>query len=109
MGDDDSFNTVEGSFVVSADSTPPSSPTGMNATPVSDSQIDLVWLSSNDPESGISHYIVYRDGNAVGQPNSTFYSDTGLNENTTYTYQVSAVNGAGLESNLSSSVNATTL
>lgn len=93
----------------SNDTTPPSAPTGLNANPLSESQIDLVWDTSHDPESGIAYYKLYRDGSLVAQPPDTFYSDTGLNENTTYTYEVSAVNGAGIESNLSPSANATTV
>jgi hypothetical protein len=52
-------------------------------------------------ESGIDYYYIYRDGVEVGTSTSAFYSDTGLLEQTSYTYKVSAVNGEGLESNQS--------
>ena len=64
------------------------------ATPVSESQIDLSWSGSTDPEIGISSYNIYRDGVAVGSTSGLSFSDTGQSENTSYTYEVSAVNGA---------------
>ncbi|NIP53351.1 MAG: hypothetical protein GWN67_23055, partial [Phycisphaerae bacterium] len=81
-----------------SDTTPPSTPQNLSATPISEHQIDLSWDASIDTESGISHYNIYRDGKPIGQSSSTSYSDTGLNSNTRYCYEVSAVNGAGLES-----------
>ncbi|MHC4692181.1 MAG: hypothetical protein ACYS67_05520, partial [Planctomycetota bacterium] len=61
------------------DTTPPSTPQNLSATPISEHQIDLSWDASIDTESGISHYNIYRDGNPIGQSSSTSYSDTGLN------------------------------
>lgn len=53
-------------------------------------------------------YKVYREGSEVakGLTNKS-YTDNGLTPNTTYEYQVSAVNDAG-ESELSSSISVTT-
>ena len=82
---------------IGGDDTPPTEPTGLVSTPISESQIDLSWSSASDPDSGINHYVVYRNGLKVGEPTSISFSDTGLNEATSYTYEVSAVNGAGLE------------
>ena len=94
---------------IPSDSSPPTTPQSLNAIPTSKSQIDLTWQASTDPESGISNYNIYRDGVNIGQPATTSFSDTGLNEGATYTYEVSAVNGAGLESTKSTSVSATTI
>jgi len=91
-----------------SDTTPPSIPTNLSATVVSSSQINLSWSPSSDPESGISNYNIYRDNVLVGTSNTTSFSVTGLSEGTTYTYEVSAVSGAGLESSQSSSISATT-
>ena len=90
------------------DTTPPSVPQNLSATAVGESQIDLSWDASNDPESGINHYNIYRDGNNIGQATTTSYSDTGLESVTTYSYKVSAVNGQGLESGRSNTAQATT-
>jgi hypothetical protein len=91
------------------DSTPPESPSGLQATPVSESAVKLTWHPSSDPESGVTTYKVYRDGILIGQSVSAEYSDASLNEATFYTYEVSGVNGAGLESNKSTPVSTTTL
>lgn len=80
-----------------ADTTPPSQPTNLSATAVSESRIDLAWSPAADVESGISHYSVYRDGTPIDTADTTGYSDTGLSEGSNYSYEVSAVNGAGLE------------
>jgi len=78
------------------DSTPPSTPTNLSATAISSSQIDLAWTSASDPESGISSYNIYRNNVSVGTASTTSFSDTGLSEGTTHTYQISAVNGGGV-------------
>ncbi|MFQ5963712.1 MAG: fibronectin type III domain-containing protein [Candidatus Scalinduaceae bacterium] len=94
---------------VPPDATPPTIPQNLSATAKSESQIDFTWQAADDPESGISKYNIYRDGANVGQPTTTSFSDAGLDEGTTYTYEVSAVNGAGLESARSTPISATTL
>jgi chitodextrinase len=91
------------------DTTPPSAPTQLSASPASDTEMDLSWVASTDPESGISIYNVYRDGNKIASVTATTFNDTGLTENTQYTYTIEALNGAGLTSSLSSEVTATTL
>jgi hypothetical protein len=93
----------------SSDSTPPTVPVIIDATAVSQSQINIEWQASGDPESGISHYQVYRDNVFIGQSNTTSHADGGLTAGTSYTYEVSAVNHAGLESLRSSPATVTTL
>ena len=80
------------------DSSAPSVPTNVTPIPQSDSEITITWLEASDNESGISSYVIYRDGISIGTSDTTSYSDTGLQGNTTYTYQIAAVNGVGLES-----------
>jgi chitodextrinase len=80
----------------------------LTATAVSASQIDLSWTAASDPESGVASYKVYRNGTVVATPTGTSFSDTGLAGSTSYTYQVSAVNGAGLEGPKSASASTTT-
>ena len=91
------------------DDSPPSIPAGLVATAVSTTQIDLVWSPSTDGETGISEYVVYRDGFEVGRSTSTSYSDTGLTASTVYQYRISAINGQGLESGQSGPENEKTL
>jgi hypothetical protein len=90
------------------DSTPPSQPQNLDAEAVGEFQIDLDWDESSDPESGIAHYKIYRDGLEAGQSSGSSYQDQGLQENTSYIYEVSAVNRAGLESAKSDAAAATT-
>lgn len=88
----------------------PSAPTGLSATVISASQIDLTWTGSLDAVS----YNIKRSTTSGGpyitiaSSAGTSYSDTGLSESTTYYYVVSAVNGAGQSAN-STQASATTL
>ena len=72
-------------------------PTGLSATAISGSQINLTWKAS----SGATSYNVKRSAtsgcpyNTIATPTGTNCSNTGLSESTTYYYVVSAVNGAG--------------
>ena len=91
------------------DGTDPSTPNGLFGVAVSTTRIDLVWNPSTDPETGISEYVVYRDGGEVARTASTGYSDTGLTASTVYQYRVSAVNGAGTEGDQSGPENVKTL
>ncbi|KKL22663.1 hypothetical protein LCGC14_2433190, partial [marine sediment metagenome] len=90
------------------DITPPTTPTVLQATAVSSSQIDLSWSASTD-NTGVTGYRIYRDGTEIATIAATTYSDTGLSVLTTYSYTVSAYDAAGNESNQSSSVLVTTL
>jgi chitodextrinase len=92
-----------------ADTTPPSVPTGLTATPASTSQINLSWTASTDPDSPVAGYNIYRNGTQVGTATGTTYSDTGLAANTSYSYTVSAYDPAGNVSAQSAAVSATTL
>lgn len=88
----------------------PATPSGLSATAVSSSQIDLSWTAS----SGATGYNVKRSTTSGGpfttiasNVTSTSYNDTGLSESTTYHYVVSAVNAGG-ESADSTQASATT-
>ena len=76
----------------------PTSPTNLSATAVSSSEINLRWTDNSYGEDGFK--IVRKTGAsgifsqiAVTPANTTFYSDTGLDELTTYHYRVSAYRG----------------
>lgn len=81
----------------------PSAPTGLSATAVSGSQINLSWAAV----SGATGYYVYRGGVYIGSSGTTSYSDTGLSCNTSYSYYVIAYNSSG-SSAASATVSATT-
>ena len=66
----------------------PAVPFGLVATPISSSQIDLMWGNV----VGASGYDIERDGVVIVEDNAgTTYSDMGLSADTTYDYRVRAV------------------
>jgi fibronectin type 3 domain-containing protein len=86
----------------------PTTPTDLVAAAVSPFRIDLEW-SPSESESGVAFYRVLRDGEQVDTPAGTSYQDSELDPETRYEYRVSAVDGNGLESDLSKPASATTL
>src|SRR6478672_11702286 len=63
-----------------ADTTAPSVPQGVLATPQSDTTIQLSWEASTDSGSGVGGYHVFRKGesNPLATVTATQYTDTGL-------------------------------
>jgi|GEM_PF-1551998 len=92
------------------DTTKPSMPTSLVATPISSTQINLSWTASTD-NIGVAGYKIYVNGNTANKATTTTnsYQDIGLTASTTYSYQVSAIDAAGNESDLSATATATTL
>lgn len=90
-----------------ADTTPPSTPTGLNGTGTSVSQTALSWTASTD-NVGVTGYKVFRNGTQVGTSAITSYTDTGLAPGTSYSYTVSAFDGAGNNSPVSAAVDVST-
>ncbi|MHA1399585.1 MAG: S8 family serine peptidase [Candidatus Heimdallarchaeaceae archaeon] len=88
------------------DTEPPSKVTGLIATAVSATQIDLNWNANSEPD--LNYYNIYRDGVKIAETTATTYSDTGLQSSTTYTYEVSAVDNSGNEGVKSDPASATT-
>ncbi|MDB6026402.1 MAG: repeat-containing protein [Verrucomicrobiales bacterium] len=91
----------------------PSAPSGLSATTVSASQIDLSWTDNSGNETS---FIVARSATSGGPytdivtlgANVTAYSNTGLSANTTYYYVVRSGNAGGASAN-SAQASATTL
>ncbi len=96
---------VSSSFV--ADTAAPSAPTGLAATTVSGTEIDLAWNAASD-DVGVTSYRIYRDGVAIGEVDgsTTTYADTGLAPATSYSYTVRAFDAAGHSSNASNTATA---
>jgi hypothetical protein len=63
-------------------------PTGLTATAVSSSQINVDW----DPTVGALAYDVERNGVIVSSPATDFLADTGLLPSTAYSYRVRSTN-----------------
>ena len=92
--------------VTTLDTTAPNQVTGLSATAVGATQIDLVWSTS--AAADFNHYNIYRDGVLIGSSILASFSDSGLSSSTTYTYEVSAVDNSGNEGLKSSGASATT-
>ncbi|TML58871.1 MAG: hypothetical protein E6G17_11945, partial [Actinobacteria bacterium] len=99
------------SATTSADTTAPSTPSGLQASASACGQTSLGWSASTDGGSGVAAYNVYRGGVLLKQvlAPATSTTDSGLLPSTTYSYAVSAVDRAGNESTKSGSVKVTTL
>ena len=78
----------------------PAIPTGLTATAVSSSQMNLIWT----PVSGATGYVIERSASSSGPytqigtttgGSTNTYSDTGLSENTLYYYEIYATNSVG--------------
>jgi chitodextrinase len=79
------------------DITPPSVPDNIQKTGSTVTSVSLSWDASTD-DVGVAGYHVYRDGNLVGSPGGTSFTDTGLTVSSSYTYTISAFDAAGNES-----------
>ena len=92
---------------ISADLMPPSVPTALTTTYISDNQIDLAWNASVD-NVGVYRYRIYRNGSSHTYSTTASYIDNNLQPGTTYTYTVAAIDVSGMESSQSYSVTART-
>src|SRR5262245_61139506 len=90
-----------------ADTVAPSMPTGLTASPISTTQINLIWNASTD-NVGVTGYQVFRGGVQIATTATTSYSNTGLTPGTAYQYAVKAFDAADNKSALSATVNAAT-
>jgi len=97
--------TTQAAVVV--DTTRPARPSGLAASAISSSQINLSWNASTD-NVGVTGYKIYRGGVYLATATGITYSNTGLSASTAYSYQVSAIDAAGNESYKSYTASATT-
>src|SRR5438093_245137 len=93
--------------VTIADTTPPTTPTGLTAAVAGSTGANLSWSASTD-NVGVTGYIVRRNGVQIATPATTSFADTGLSAATTYSYTVAARDAAGNISPDSTSVSVTT-
>ncbi len=83
------------------DGDPPTAPTNLTATPISQAQINLSWTASSDTV-GVTGYKLERcQGGTcttfveIATPPGTTFNNTGLTAGTTYRYRVRATDAAG--------------
>jgi chitodextrinase len=70
-------------------------PTNLRTTAVAGTSVALAW---DAPSGSVAGYRVYRGGTLVGSPTGTTFTDTGLTSAQTYSYTVTAVSPANVES-----------
>lgn len=77
----------------------PTAPTGLSATAVSVSQINLGWTDNSNSETGFKIEQKPSGGSfsqiGIASANATAFSVTGLAQGTQYTFRVRATNGGG--------------
>lgn len=114
----DGWSAEEGFLILyvppAGDTTPPTIPSGLLATAVSSSQINLTWTASADAV-GVTGYRIYRCAGSgctsmteIATSVTNSYSNTGLTASILYRYSVSAYDAAGNGSGQSLTAQATT-
>ena len=79
---------------VPADTTPPSTPTGLTTTGATPTSVSLEWEAATD-NIAVASYGVYRNGSKVADAVLTTHTVTGLACGTSYTFAVDAADAAG--------------
>ncbi|MDB1655089.1 fibronectin type III domain-containing protein [Enterococcus durans] len=85
----------------------PSIPQNLLVESVTSDTVSLSWEASTD-NIGVAGYRVYRDKQLVQEVQGEQFTDTGLTEDTEYTYEVRAFDAAGNQSEASNEVFART-
>lgn len=76
------------------DTTAPTQPVNLQAAVMGQGpyQANLSWSPATDSQSSVAYYRIYRNDSFLAESRDTVLTDTGLSEQTVYSYQVSAVN-----------------
>lgn len=97
------------------DTTPPTVPTNLRITGATESTVSIAWTASTDNSGSIHHYVTCYSGFSIpgawcvwGSPVPPAKTITGLVPGKEWTFRVKAVDAAGNESALSSSVTGST-
>ncbi|MCW9014817.1 MAG: fibronectin type III domain-containing protein, partial [Gammaproteobacteria bacterium] len=88
----------------------PSIPMSLRAIGATSSQVSFAWNASSD-NVAVTGYRLYKNGSTTpfASTAALSFTDTGLVANQTYQYRVTAIDGAGNESNMSASLTVNTL
>jgi chitodextrinase len=90
-------NTASDSVTVTVqngDTQAPTVPTGLAITTPAYNKVNLTWTASTD-NVGVAGYWVIRNGVTIASTANNSYSDTTVQPNTNYTYQIVAYDAAG--------------
>jgi len=92
---------------ITVDTTNPTIPSGVSASPEFEETVRVAWNASTD-NVGVKGYKLYRGGVYINSTSALEFTDTGLGFGAPYSYYVRSVDSAGRESGNSTSVQATT-
>lgn len=90
-----------------SDTEAPSAPTGLVASNITTTSLNLNWNASSD-NVNVAGYYIYKDGLKIGTSSSTYYMVTNLTASTSYNFLVKAYDEAGNISAISNTINVTT-
>jgi chitodextrinase len=107
--DDVDILTVKtGTNLTVGDYTAPAVPTGVTASGITLTSMNLAWTASTD-NVAVTGYRIYRGGTQIGTSTATTYSDANLTPGTQYSYTVAAVDAAGNVSATSTAITPSTI
>ncbi|OYX85520.1 MAG: hypothetical protein B7Y83_04470 [Flavobacteriales bacterium 32-34-25] len=89
------------------DTTPPTLPLYLSAPNITFTTIQLEWNASVD-DNGVAKYNVYKDGVKIAETTATTYTVTGLTQDTSYDFYVTATDTSGNTSAPSTTINRST-
>ena len=78
------------------DTTPPTCPGNFLAYNITGTTATIAWLPSDDPESDIAYYQVYKDNAPLAKTSDTYYAATGLGLSSTSNFSLRPVNAGQL-------------
>lgn len=101
-------STISATTLAELDTSPPSIPTNLSSSLLTQSSFTLTWSAASD-NIAVTGYTIYQNGNSIGTTTTTSFSVLNLNANTAYIYTVSAFDAAANTSSTSNSLTVTTL
>ncbi len=87
--------STAGSASVLVDTSPPSGVAPLGAVSPTSVAPALSWSTSTDTGSGVLGYRISRNGTQIATTSALTYSDVGVPSDGSYTYSVTAIDGAG--------------
>ena len=94
-------------IVAESDTQAPTTPTGLTASSIGETELTLSWTASSD-NVAVTGYDIYKDATLLGSVTGTSASITGLTAGTSYDFYVKAKDAAGNVSTASSTLTVTT-
>ena len=88
------YNVIDVNVQSSTGVTAPATPTGLATVNVTSTTAKISWT----PQTDATAFNVFRNGVAIQNASASEFNDAGLNPATSYTYEVQAINAAGLTS-----------